>query len=42
VSAVLGFAKSTPAIEEGFLAAGITAAVVAAFQSIVTVLGWLG
>ena len=42
MSKVLRFAKSTPAVEEGFLAAGITAAALAAVQTIAIVVSWLG
>jgi hypothetical protein len=35
------FAKSTPAVESGFLAAGITVSIAVAVQSIIIVLSWL-
>ena len=38
---MLRFAKATPAVEAGFLAAGITVSVAVALQSVVILLGWI-
>jgi Flp pilus assembly pilin Flp len=40
-SVVRKFAKSTFAVETGFLVAGVTVAMVAAIQSVLAVAGWL-
>ena len=40
-SAVENFARSTAAVETGFLVAGVTVAVIAAVQAGVTMIGWL-
>jgi hypothetical protein len=40
-SPVLRLAKSTPAVEEGFLVAGITVTGIAILQSVVFVLTWI-
>jgi len=40
-AAILRVAKSSTAVEHGFLAAGITIAAVCVVQSIVIMLGWL-
>jgi len=37
---MMRFMKSRPAVEEGFLAAGVTITVVCVLQSIVIILGW--
>ena len=37
----LNFARSTTAVESGFIAAGITVAVVAAIGSMATMLTWI-
>ena len=41
-SAVEKLAKSTVAVETGFLVAGVTVSLVAAIQAVVTVAGWMG
>ena len=38
---MLHFAKSTPAVEAGFLAAGITVSVAVAPQSLVILVSWI-
>ena len=38
---VMNFARSTTAIENGFIAAGITASVIAAVGSLATILSWI-
>ena len=40
-SIVERFAKSSAAVELGFLVAGVTVALIAAIQTVVTVVGWL-
>jgi len=40
-SAVETFARSTAAVETGFLVAGVTIAVIAAIEAVVTVAGWM-
>lgn len=37
---MLHFVKSSPAVEDGFLAAGVTITVVCILQSIAIILGW--
>jgi Flp pilus assembly pilin Flp len=39
-TAISHFVKSSPAVEHGFLAAGITITVVCVVQSIAIILGW--
>ena len=38
---VISFARSTTAIESGFIAAGITVAVIAGVGSLATMLSWM-
>jgi len=38
----MGLALVTRAVEYGFIAAGVTVAIIAAAQSCVTVLSWIG
>jgi len=38
---MLSFAKSTPAVEAGFLAAGVTVSIAVALQSVLIVLSWI-
>lgn len=38
---MLNFARSSPAVESGFLAAEITVPVAAAFESFLIVLSWI-
>ena len=38
---MLHFAKSTPAVESGFLAAGITVGIAVVVQSLVIVMSWI-
>ncbi len=40
-ASITGLAVATRAIEAGFIAAGVTVCVVAAFQSFATVLNWI-
>lgn len=40
-SPILRLAKSTPAVEDGFLAAGITVTGVALLQSFIVVMTWI-
>ena len=40
MSTILHFTKSSPAVEHGFLAAGVTITVVCVLQSIAIILGW--
>jgi hypothetical protein len=39
-ASIMQFVKSNPAVEHGFLAAGVTITVVCVLQSIAIVLGW--
>jgi hypothetical protein len=41
ISSVLNFAKSTSAVESGFIAAGVTVSIGAAAQSLAAVLTWV-
>ena len=40
-SAIENFARSTAAVETGFLVAGVTVAAIAAIEAVVTVTGWM-
>ena len=40
-SPIIRLAKSTPAVEDGFFAAGVAAAGIVVLQSVFIVLGWL-
>jgi hypothetical protein len=40
-TSIIRFAKSTSAVESGFIAAGVTVSTIAAIQSLAVVMNWI-